>query len=142
MSDQNELTMRAIEKMQAEGKVKIIGETVIHHTAPDGAAEKAFSEAGMVFAFTDPSQSFRDGFEVGMIWQRIQQGETVIDCGFQEGFPVGTGNIAVINRMASCSGYSVETKDTGYEGWTSLRLSPAVAPRPRLRFVDGNNHSG
>ena len=45
MNDENENIMRAIAQLQAEGKVRVIGETIIHHTAPEGTAERKFEAA-------------------------------------------------------------------------------------------------
>ena len=135
MTDYSEEILRAIAKLEAEGKVRVIGEMVIHQDAPDEAVSEAFEGMGLVFAFPDQSQSFTCGFEAGMIWQRIEAGEAVIDKGFTEGFPAREDNIELIARMARAGGYTMETHPTGYDGWISVRLSFASKPKPALRVV-------
>jgi hypothetical protein len=89
----------------------------------------------MLFAFPDGSASFVNGFEAGMIWQRIESGEAAIDCGVEEGFPIHSENVELIARMAACRGYRLETHDAGAEGWTAARLTLAPVVKPVLKVV-------
>lgn len=89
---------------------------------------------GMLFAFTDQSESFVNGFEAGMLWARIESGEPVIDCGFDEGFPLHAKNLELVTRMAACRGFSVEQQPS-VEGWVCVRLSLSHKPRPALSVV-------
>jgi hypothetical protein len=92
------------------------------------------NDMNMLFAFPDGSASFVNGFEAGMLWQRIENGETVIDCGIHDGFPVHTENVELIARMATCRGYSLEQQSSA-EGWTAVRLSLSSKPSPSLKLV-------
>ena len=131
----NEEFMKGLEKLQGKGVVRIIGETVIHKDAFDGPAPKEFEGQSLFFAFPDQSQSFCLGFEAGQLWQRMQGGEPVIDCGFLEAFPLRTDNLELVARMAAAGAYSIETASTGFEGWDSVRLTKMSKPKPRLRSV-------
>ena len=91
-------------------------------------------EMTMLFAFPDGSASFVNGFEAGMIWQRIENGEALVDCGFNEGTPVHSENLDLIARMAASRGYTVEQKPSEV-GWTSVRLFVSAKPRPSLSVV-------
>lgn len=94
------------------------------------------AKTSMVFAFTDGSASFVNGFEAGTIWQEIDgEGKSVIDRGFDEAFPVHTENMEVIQRMAAARGYRLETKETGIDGWTAIRLSFVGTAKPILKAV-------
>ena len=135
MNDENENIMRAIAQLQAEGKVRVIGETIIHLTAPEGPAVGKFEAAGLVFAFTDQSPSYCAGFEAGMVWQRMQAGEAEIDLGFLEGFPVRHENLETFARMAAAAGYRMEHQSSGYEGWEQMRMVAAPKAKPSLVLV-------
>jgi hypothetical protein len=63
-------------------------------------------DLGLLFAFPDQSASFVHGFEAGMLWARIEAGEAVIDCGFEEGFPLHTDNLELVLRMAAVGSYA------------------------------------
>jgi len=90
----------------------------------------------MVFAFTDPSPSFVNGFEAGMIWQQIEDGLLEIDRGFEDGFPVHAENVDVIQRMATARNYRLEIKETDVEGWVAARLTfVASKAAPALKVV-------
>lgn len=64
--------------------------------------------------FPDGSESFVNGFEAGMVWQRMVRGETTIenDCAYH------TKNRSVFERMAAAQGYDAEFEPCeGYEEW-------------------------
>lgn len=91
-------------------------------------------EMSMLFSFPDQSDSFTLGFGAGIIWQRIESGERVIDMGFEDGMPAHQDNMEVIVRMANCYGYEVEHKPP-VDGWCGVRLTLKTKPTARLRVV-------
>lgn len=56
--------------------------------------------------FPDGSDSFVNGFEAGMIWQRMNAGEHQI--GGLDEIATHASNAEVFRRMATAQGYSVE----------------------------------
>lgn len=89
----------------------------------------------MVFAFTDQSPSFVNGFEAGLIWGLIEAGEPLIDLGYMDGFPIHVENREVVSRMAASRNYHVEFRDVEVEGWIAARLAVQHKPRPALSLV-------
>jgi hypothetical protein len=87
----------------------------------------------MLVAFTDGSPSFVNGFELGMIWQQMQAGESPIDRGVQAGFPIHTENIEVAIRMAQAA-------EVGQEdgGWTAMHFEKGM-PKPVLTLVSSRD---
>ena len=57
--------------------------------------------------FPDGSPSFVDGFEAGMIWQRMVRAETPID----PRIAVHSRNREVLSRMAAAQGYDMDVED-------------------------------
>lgn len=93
------------------------------------------NEMSLLVSFPDQSESFVLGFEAGQIWQEIEgEGKLVIDRGFSEGLPVHTDNITVIQNMARARGYEIQTKPSGTEGWTGIRLSFVGTGRTKTRL--------
>ncbi len=114
-------------KMQKDGRIAIDGDRV--------ALKGSVPHSAMVFAFPDGSASFVNGFEAGMIWAEIERGESVIDRGFDEGFPIHTENVELAQRMARSRGYQLETREGGAEGWTAARLTLTGSGKPVLSIV-------
>lgn len=91
-------------------------------------------EYSMVMKFLDASESFCNGYEMGMLHMRMQAGEVI------ESLTVHTENREQIEMLARSSiasehGYSLEWEDSGVEGWVYLTARPAGAkPDPRQRF--------
>jgi len=54
--------------------------------------------------FEDQSDSYVHGFEAGMIWQRMQQAEEVIETDI----PLHRANLRTFEKMASAAGYDFE----------------------------------
>lgn len=92
------------------------------------------SDYGMIVAFDDTSPSFVHGFEAGMIWARLEQGDAEIDLGLSEGLPIHQESVEIVKRMAAARGYEVTFGVPG-NGWIGCRLIHAPKPRPKLRVV-------
>lgn len=60
-----------------------------------------------LFSFPDDSDSFVHGFEAGMMWQRMQAGETPI----ATDMPVHIANRKVLERMSAAAGYVMTVVD-------------------------------
>ena len=88
------------------------------------------TEYGLIVSFPDQSESFTLGFEAGMIWQRIQNGETHIAA------TVHTANAEVLKRMADAAGLIASAKDTEIQGWSEFEASPKPKV-PALTLIDG-----
>lgn len=94
-------------------------------------------ELSMLFAFDDGSQSFVNGFEAGQIWQQIEKDvPSVIDRGFEQGFPVRIENVETYRRMAACRKYRVEFRPSGTDGWIAMRMMQEITARPQLTLVE------
>lgn len=60
-----------------------------------------------IVPFEDQSDSYVHGFEAGMIWQRMQQSEDVIETAT----PLHRANLPTLQKMAAACGYDVEERD-------------------------------
>ena len=80
-----------------------------------------------IVPFPDQSKSFVHGFEAGMIWQCMLDGEREIS----PDVAVHADNEEVFRRMASAQGYDIEIDGRG-DGWFMLRLTKR---RNRLTVV-------
>lgn len=90
---------------------------------------------GLVVAFPDGSASFVNGFEAGILSERMQAGAVA-----EIEATTHTENREVIARMAVAYGWSVSVKPSGVEGWdnTILRKDQKTPRRPNahgLRLV-------
>lgn len=65
------------------------------------------AEMSLLFSFPDDSDSFVHGFEAGMMWQRMQAGETPI----VTDMPVHIANRTALERMARAGGYLMSVVD-------------------------------
>lgn len=99
-------------------------------------------EMTMLFAFPDQTESFVHGYEAGALGCLMAAGEALIDRGFEQGFPLHTANVDLINRMANAYGYSVEQRPTEYGEWTAFRLTKATSPKTKLSLVMGAKTNG
>lgn len=69
------------------------------------------TEHRLLVSFPDQSKSFVHGFEAGQIWQRLRDGEPLI-----ENQLIHRANVEVIDRMALENGCSAEWKHIdGYD---------------------------
>lgn len=71
------------------------------------------SEFACLVPFPDQSNSFVHGFEAGMIWNRMEAGETPIDF---TGMPLHSENRDVLQRMAAARGYDLRI-ESDRDGW-------------------------
>lgn len=91
-------------------------------------------EYSLVMKFLDASESFCNGYEMGMLHMRMQAGEEI------ERQTVHTANREQIEMLARSAiadkhGYTLEWEDSGVEGWLYLTARPArEKPNPRERF--------
>lgn len=92
------------------------------------------AEMEMAFSFPDQSASFVHGYEAGKLDARMEAGESVIDCGCSEGFPLHEENIDLVQRMAAFYGYKV-TIEGSSDGWANVFLEHSPRPKPTLRIV-------
>lgn len=93
---------------------------------------KYMSEYGLVVSFVDQSEAFVLGFEAGMLWKRMQDGEPYIE------MQIHTKNKEVIKRMASAEYYSAIYESVPmYDEWSVVKLTKiSVTPiKPSLKIV-------
>lgn len=72
-------------------------------------------EMALVVSFPDDSQSFANGFEAGMLWTRLEAGESPIDT--REGMPMRAENQTVFLNMALHHQYVVDIFPTDEKEW-------------------------
>lgn len=97
------------------------------------------TEYGLVMKFFDASESFCNGYEMGMLHMRVQAGEEL------EKITVHAANREQIEMLArspiaSEHGYVLEWEDSGVEGWVYLTARPTGKrpdPRNRFRVLEG-----
>jgi hypothetical protein len=89
----------------------------------------------LAIGFTDATRSFTNGFEAGMIYEKMQAGERVIDQGIAAGFPIHAENVELFKRMAQAEGYALEVVPTDTEGWVAVRFTCSSKPRPALSVI-------
>ena len=77
----------------------------------------------------DPSPSYVNGFEAGMIWQMIQSGKHEI------ARTVHAENIGTLQNMANAAGYEMLI-DHSADGWADVRLV-SRPKRSGLSIIDG-----
>ncbi|MGC4393759.1 hypothetical protein [Agrobacterium sp. M50-1] len=73
------------------------------------------SEFHCLVPFTDESESFVNGFEAGMIWQRMLSGDELIGGATEP--PTHSENIEVFKRMAQAMGYDLDGHYDRTDGW-------------------------
>lgn len=92
----------------------------------DEAPKQHAETYGLIVSFPDQSETFVLGFEAGMIWQQMQDGNVSLDVN------VHTKNIEVLTRMCAASGVSPKFCPTNCEGWTNMRMTGKTKPNLRL----------
>lgn len=93
---------------------------------------------GLQISFPDASSSFTNGFEAGMVYQRLNSGSLeTIDLGYDSGLPVHEENLELLQKMALLYGFTFETKDVEVEGWVGVKLTHVhnVPTKPKLTLV-------
>jgi len=90
-----------------------------------------------IVSFPDQSSSFVNGFEAGMVWQRMQAGEEVID----RGTPYHFANCEVFHRMADAAGYDIECSDREDEAseWVEVTFIRRPVVKGHLSLVQSNS---
>lgn len=80
--------------------------------------------------FPDGSASFTNGFEAGIVWQRMNAGETEIES------PIAyhLANHIVFGRMAAAQGYDVEFEPCVTDGRTCDTWQMVTFTKRRNRF--------
>lgn len=68
----------------------------------------------LILKFTDPSQSFCNGVEVGRILEKMQKGDDNV---MNNGFPVNLENKAVLESACNWYGYTPFFGATYYDEW-------------------------
>jgi hypothetical protein len=89
----------------------------------------------LLVPFPDGSESFVHGFEAGMIWQRMQNGEAHI--GGLDEVAKHIENLEVFRRMAAAMGYDMTAEDCGDGCWSIVTFE-----RRRQRFTVIDNTAG
>lgn len=92
------------------------------------------SDFAPLVSFPDGSQSFVNGFEAGMLWQRMQSGEAVIE----NALPYRQENAIVLERMADAAGYEASIRDVedGSHEWIEVDFTKLPPKKPDLRIVE------
>lgn len=85
-------------------------------------------EYGLIVKFPDSSHSYVHGFESGIAWNRIENGETDFS------MTIHTENSEVFTRMAAAMSLSVSITDTEVEGW---RVAVFSKPEKRFKIISG-----
>jgi hypothetical protein len=110
--------------------------TATRHARREGGRVMAENvESALLVSFPDQSQNFVHGFEAGMVWQRMQAGEPVID----SPLPYHFANCELFHRLAEAGGYDIECREVEdmENEWaevTFVRL-PDAPKTPALRVV-------
>jgi hypothetical protein len=69
----------------------------------------------LIIEFTDKSESFTLGVELGRILNKLENGIEFIN---NNDLPIHTKNIDVLRQSCNFYGYTPEFKSTGHFGWT------------------------
>tara|TARA_B100002049_G_C15942970_1_gene317166 strand:- start:269 stop:553 length:285 start_codon:yes stop_codon:yes gene_type:complete len=85
------------------------------------------NEYGLIVSFPDQSETFVLGFEAGMIWQRLESGETEFEA------VAHAGNSEVIYRMANAKNLDANIHESDVEGWVEVYIKP----KAKLKLVKG-----
>lgn len=86
------------------------------------------TEMRCIVPFPDQSASFVHGFEAGLVWARMEAGQTHID---GNGVPFHEANLEVFRRMAAHFGYDMEAQP-GDGTWAEITFTKR---RSRLSVV-------
>ena len=82
-------------------------------------------EWSLVLKFPDASESFVNGFEAGMIWEKMQSADKR-DINKTIEMTVHEANRELYEAMATKLGWSIKTRSTTVEGWIYLTLRRQV----------------
>jgi hypothetical protein len=95
------------------------------------------AEFGCLVPFKDDSESFVNGFEAGMIWQRMIAGESVIG-GATEPL-THSANLEVFKRMAEAMSYEITQIFDRNDGWMFVTFTKR---KRRFTIVQGGISDG
>ncbi|TCU34029.1 hypothetical protein [Rhizobium azibense] len=101
-------------------------------SAPPAQPVDDAAEFQCLVPFPDQSDSFVNGFEAGMVWQRMINGERLI--GGNEEIAMHSANADVFRRMASAHGYDVTVERCDQE-WAIFTFTKW--PK-RFKIVEGS----
>lgn len=87
--------------------------------------------------FTDASESYVNGFEAGIIWQRMTSGEKIIG-GATEPL-THSENLEVFKRMAEAMGYDITHVFDRNDGWMFVTFTKRTR---KFRIVQGGITDG
>ena len=89
----------------------------------------------LLVPFDDSSGSYTEGFEAGMVWQRMLSGESVID----NATPYHSKNCGVFYKMADAMGYDMDVKhlENDLSEWTEITFTRRRVVRGHLSVVEG-----
>jgi hypothetical protein len=85
------------------------------------------NDYSLVVSFPDQSETFVLGVEAGIIWNRLENGESF-------GATVHVANQEVLRRMANAMNLDAQFREVDIVGWCDVTFLPR---RPRLRLVKG-----
>lgn len=76
-------------------------------------------------------RAYDNGFEVGMLWQMMVDGEAEIERAIR------SDNINAVTEIASTCGYDVEFTDCVVQGWVWLHAQITDMTTPKFAVIDG-----
>ncbi len=89
------------------------------------------TEFGMLVSFIDQSHSFTHGFEMGILWRRMETENSDIEMMIHE------ENCEQVSLMAKALEWKIDSMCPMGMGWHRVQMSkPAVIHKPRLRLVE------
>ena len=88
-------------------------------------------ERGLIVSFEDQDPRYTYGFEAGMIWQRMQNGETKFDQ------YIRVENRLTIERMCAARNYGCDFGECEVEGWMIFIAWKREDSAPKFRLIEG-----
>lgn len=90
------------------------------------------AEFGCLVPFVDDSESYVNGFESGIIWQRMLAGEEIIGGATEP--PTHSENFEVFKRMADAMNYDIADTLDRRDGWMFVTF---IKRKRKFRVVMG-----
>lgn len=81
---------------------------------------------GLVVSFEDQSESYVNGWEAGVLWERMKSGMVA-----EIEMVAHTANKETFNRMAIAEGWDITCTPTEYEEWMDVKMEKRSAPPAR-----------
>lgn len=86
---------------------------------------------GMIVSFVDQSHSFTNGFEMGILWRRMETESADIE------MMIHSENCDQVVRMANALEWKIDSMCPMGMGWHRVQMSkPAVVHKSHLRLVE------